>query len=434
MKTAIRRVGACLAAFAVMTASASSQQTSSSPADSEPGTLGYYLAAARVSPAREEAEQRLEAAEARADLAGSLPDPTFTYGHYFEEVETRVGPQVARLGVRQTIPLFGKRGLAKSAAEVRAQAEGARLAATALDVELAVTRAYAEYAYLARAVEIMAERLRLLESLEEAVRTRYSDGDATFGDLMSARIALARMEDALVSQSSRRDAASSMLAAAAGLPDDRPLPWPVSIPDPKAISEDRALELFKQGSPDLSILDAEVEAARQERALAGRAYLPDLTLGVDYLRTDEAAVPVPESGKDPIIGTATVSVPLWLGKNSAGVRAADATLHAAERRRDQRTGELSAELRAAVFEVADARRRVELNRERVIPAAEQSLASTDAAYRAGSTDFRALVDAHDTVLASRLALERARADLLTWSSEVARLVGGLDVGVKKESG
>jgi cobalt-zinc-cadmium efflux system outer membrane protein len=412
-----------------LSATAASQPTDRPVEDApEPGSLSYYIAMAHeLSPAAEQARMSLEAAEARADVAGSLPDPMVTYGHYFEEVETRVGPQVARFGVRQMIPLFGKRGLARSAAEHRAESASARTQAALLDVEVNVTRAFADYAYLARAVEITQERLRLLESLEEVVRTRYASGEVPYSDVMRARIALARMDNALASHLDRRATASSMLAAAVGLPDDQPLPWPTDIPYPEGVSEDSALERFTEDSPDLRMLDSDVEAADSERKLAGRSYLPDLTLGLDYIVTDEAAMPVPESGKDPIIGMATIDIPLWFGKHSAGIKAAEASLRAAERRREQRANELRAGLRSALFELADARRRVELYRDSITPAAEQSLAAADEAYKAGSADFDALIGAHETVLEFRLAEQRARADVLIRSAELARKIGATGV-------
>ncbi|MBN2565408.1 MAG: TolC family protein, partial [Candidatus Eisenbacteria bacterium] len=333
MNTPGRRARAGLIVVLLVSAPALSQPSNSpSSLSPEPGTLDYYVAAAReLSPAADVARLNLEVARARAEGAGSLPDPSVTYGHYFRDVETRVGPQVARFGVRQMIPLFGKRGLARSAAEHRAESAAARTDAALLDVELGVTRAFAEYAYLARAVEITSERLRLLQSLEDIVRVRYANGEVSYTDVMRARIALAQTEDALASHIERRAAASSRLAASVGMPDDPELPWPPAIPDATALPEESALSRFSQDSPDLRALESEVEVARDERGLAGRDFLPDLTLGVDYVVTDDATMPVLESGKDAVMGMATVDIPLWFGKHKADIRATEAALRASER-------------------------------------------------------------------------------------------------------
>jgi len=387
------------------------------------GLAEYLRAAESLSPSIGRAQSGHEAALAGVERVGWLPDPAVSYGYYFEEVETRVGPQTHRVGVRQRLPWFGKLFVAKDAAGERAAAASERLRATRLDVAARVTRAFADYAYLAEAVRVTEERHVLLTSLEEVTRARYATGDASYGELMKAQISVARVEDALASTRAMRGSASSGLAAAVGLSDDSMLPWPDAIPDAAVPVTSGAIELIEERGPDILAMEHEVEAARHERRLAGQAFLPDLTLGVDYIATDDAAMPVDESGKDALIGTASVSVPLWFGKHTAGVRQAEAVLEAMEREVEQRTHDLRAEVRGSVFELEDTARKVALYRDRLIPAAVQSVGATEASYRAGGADFDALVAAHEVALEFELALARARADLLVKAAEFARLTG-----------
>ena len=387
-------------------------------------TLADYLRAAEsLSPSIAAARSGHEAALAGAGRVAWLPDPTVSYGHYFEEVETRVGSQAHRVGVRQRLPWPGKLFLAKDAADERAAAASERWRARRLDVAARVTRAFADYAYLAEAVRATEERHVLLASLEEVTRTRYSTGEASYGELMKAQISVARVEDSLASIRARRVPASSRLAAAVGLSDDAMLPWPDAIPHADVPVTGWAIELLEERGPDIRALQHEVAAARHDRRLAGQAFLPDLTLGVDYIATDDARMPVDESGKDALIGTASVSVPLWFGKQTAAVRQAEAVLQATNRQVEQRTHDLRAEVRESVFELEDTERKVVLYRDRLIPAAVQSVEATDASYRAGAADFDALVASHEVALEFQLALARARADLLVNAAEFARLTG-----------
>ncbi|MCK5597704.1 MAG: TolC family protein, partial [Candidatus Eisenbacteria sp.] len=362
----------------------------------------YLRAAERLSPSISGARSGHEAALAGVERVGWLPDPTVSYGHYFEEVETRVGPQTHKVGVRQRLPWLGKLFVAKDAAGERAAAASERLRATRLDVAARVTRAFADYAYLAEAARVTEERHVLLASLEEVTRTRYSSGEASYGELMKAQISVARVEDSLASIRARRAPASSGLAAAVGLRDDAILPWPEAIPDATVPVTSGAIESLEKRGPDILALEHEVEAARHERRLAGQAIVPDLMLGVDYIATDDARMPVDESGKDALIGTASVSVPLWFGKHTAAVRQAEAVLQATERQAEQRTHDLRAEVGKSVFELEDTARKVELYRDRLIPAAVQSVGATDASYRVGGADFDALVAAHEVALEFQL--------------------------------
>ena len=384
---------------------------------------GYLSLAERSSPAIAVANARYDAARAKIGRAGGLPDPVLSYGHYFEEVETRVGPQVYRLGVRQKLPWFGKLSLAEDAERARAAAESERLRAVRLDVAVSVTRAFADYAYLGRAIEVTEERLSLLGALDAVVRSSYSSGNASYGDVMKAQIGLARAEDSLASLLSRREASSARLSAAVGMREAGELPMPAAIPDAGAAPDALDADRFESSSPDLLALRHEAEAARYELRLSRRAYFPDLTVGLDYIETDDASMPVDDSGKDPLVGVASINLPLWFGKQAAGVRQADSTLEARERMTEQRTIELLAELRNSEFEFEDAVRRVALYRDRLVPAAEQSVAATDAAYRGGTADFDALVVAHEAALEFELALARSRADALIAAAKLARLTG-----------
>ena len=405
-------------------ASAPLLETDSSAGSTGSSALTAYLQEAEsVSPSIAGARAGHEAALAGVARAGGLPDPTVSYGHYFEEVETRVGPQTHRMGVRQRLPWLGKLLLAKDVARERAAAAGERVRATRLDVAAAVTSAFADYAYLAEALRVTEERHVLLAALEEVTRSRYSTGEASYGDLMKAQISVARVEDSLASIRARQAPASARLAAAVGLSDDAMLPWPEEIPEASTSVTSTGMEFFEEHGPDVMALRHDVEAARYERQLAGRTFVPDLTLGVDYIATDEARMPVDESGKDPLIGTASISIPLWFGKHVAAVRQAEAALEATERQVEQRTHELRAEVRGSVFELEDTARKVVLYRDRLIPAAVQAVEATDASYRAGSADFDALVAAHEVALEFQLALARARADLLANTARFARLTG-----------
>ena len=59
--------------------------------------------------------------------ASALPDPKLSYRYFFEEVETRVGPQEYAVGISQALPWFGKLKLQQVAASgLRSRSGAAR--------------------------------------------------------------------------------------------------------------------------------------------------------------------------------------------------------------------------------------------------------------------------------------------------------------------
>jgi outer membrane protein TolC len=157
--------------------------------------------------------------------------------------------------------------------------------------------------------------------------------------------------------------------------------------------------------------------------LARRRFFPDVTLGLDYIVTDEAAMPVDESGKDPLVATASISVPLWFGKHAGALGAARSTGVALQEARGQRARDLEARLDLLLYELDDAERKVALYEDRLVPLARQSYASTEAAYRSGMADFDSLIGAHEIALEFELGLARAQADRVRKSVELEKLLG-----------
>lgn len=392
---------------------------------SRPLTLGDCLRRAESrSAALKAAEAKWRAAESGITAVGSLPDPQITYGYYLDEVETRVGPQKQKIGVRQRLPWFGTIGLAEDAAEAAAAAEHERYRAARLSLLVEVTEAYLEYAYLARVTEIVAARFELLRGLEAVVRTRYSAGEASFTDLARAQIELARMENEYEATEARREPLSARLAAAMNVDTGHVLPWPESIPDPGPwVSAGEARDLLDRGNPELRALEFEIAGAASGVRLARRRSFPDVTIGLDYIVTDEASAPVDESGKDPLVVTASISIPLWFGKHAGAVGAAQSSGTALLMTRRQLLRDLTTRLETLLYELDDAERKVALYRDRLLPLAWQSYASTEAAYRGGTSDFDSLIGAHEIALEFELGLARARVDRIHRGAGIDRLLG-----------
>jgi outer membrane protein TolC len=169
-----------------------------------------------------------------------------------------------------------------------------------------------------------------------------------------------------------------------------------------------------------SLVEKEVAAAK----LAGRSAWPDLTIGIEYIDTDEARFPdVPGSGNNATIAKASLSVPLGLGRHRAEKAEAQARKSAAEGDLTQLHNRLLADLERMHFEFRDAERRVVLYADTLLPRARQSLATTENAFVTGEVAFLDLIDSQRTLLEIELAYLRAQADRATHRAHLEMLVG-----------
>ncbi len=389
-------------------------------------TIDDYIRFALLqNPEVESAYQEWVAAAERLPQVSALPDPRVSIGVFLDEVETRTGPQQARVGVKQTIPWPAKLADRRDAEARAAKAAWFRFQTVRLQVEERVVASLYEIAYLDAAIGITQESRGVLGSFEQIIRARYRVGQGSHPELIRAQLEIAQLDDRLSALRASRPPLVSELNVALnreqslGLAELPPLPALAASSDAEAI-----MQMALQSSPALHGLDERIEEQRIRTRLARAEGTPDFTVGFDYIVTDEAAnSAIAESGDDPILLSLGVNVPIWRGKISAGVRESIARRLAISHRRADQANRLGSAVQWAWFEHTDADRRVRLYRDTLIPKGEQSLRASLASYRAGQTDLLDLLDTQRTLLEFALAAERARADRAMALAALNTLVG-----------
>jgi outer membrane protein, heavy metal efflux system len=396
-------------------------------------TLDDYVAyAMRHSPDLGAAWHRWRAAAERVSQAQSLPDPQLGFGFVLDQVDASAGYMGERYSISQMFPWFGKLGLRGDVALEEAQVEARRFEAARLELVEQVTRTWFELAWLEQAVVTAAQNFELLVRLESVARTRYRVGEVSQADANRAQVELGRLEDQLRSLRDMRRPAAAQLNAVLGRPAHANLPGAFGAPSrqtPEPLPElDDAqwLALARERSPELAAAQHLVSRDRQAVSLARRDYYPDITLGLEYGRATNARMArMDGGGSDMLAGMISFSLPIRRSRIAAGIREAEARLHAATREAQVREHSLESELMQALFVHRDSVRRASLYGGTLLPKARQSLASAEAAYRAGAAGFSDLVDAQRVLLEFALAHERAAADRAQALARIRTLVGVL---------
>ncbi|MEE9369219.1 MAG: TolC family protein [Pontiella sp.] len=362
-------------------------------------------------------------AEENIAVQKALPDPAFTYGYYFEPIETKNGPQNQRFDLSQKIPGFGKLSLNKAIATDQAAAAHDRYRREQLDLDFTTTQAYAELHFLKRGIEITQDQITLFLDLEKVARTRYQTG-SPMASILQAQVELGRLEDRLNSLNDQRAPKTARLNAALNRPASAPLPWPDTLPYRTIDADAKALHAQTRGtSPELAELGHHIERGNHQLQLAKRERLPDFTLGVQYIDTGHVAGPNPDSGTDPIIGTIGINLPLWFGKNRARIQSAAHLKTAAQLALENRAKTLDADIRQTLFQLRDADRKINLYKESLIPKSLQSLEVSRTGYESGQLEFINLIDAERLLLEFELSYERARTDHLIARAELTNITG-----------
>jgi len=409
-----------------LAAGAFGQNVQPDKSNQDPNTLEEYLRYAAIHNAGLRAAfEEWRMAVLAVEPAGTLEDPRFTYGYFIEEVETRVGPQKHRLSLSQTFPWFGTLELRKDAAAAAARATGKRYEAKKLELFEAVKGAFYEYAYLGRSLQIARENLALLTHFEEVARALYRTAEARHPDIIRAQIELAELEEQVLSLEDLRRSLSAKISAVLNRPETGVLPWPVWEDRMPAPLDFAALPDPGEVNPEMEALDHEIDVARSRAKLAGQLYYPSITLGADWIVTDEARSPnVWGSGRDPIIAMFTLNLPIWTQSYRAQLSGAQANVRRTGRLREQRGYDLEAQIARVTYELRESRRKIDLYREVLLPRTREMVRVSEEAYRAGTLDFLSLIDAQRKLLVYALALERSLASHFQQQAQLERLLGG----------
>lgn len=389
-------------------------------------TLDDYLTyAALNNPGLRASFYRWKSELERSLAASSLPDPVLSYSYFIEHVETRVGPQNHRFSLKQAFPWFGTLGAKGTVALETAHAAYEEFRSAKLKLFYEVKKAYYDYYVLGREIEIAGANIELLEFWESVARAKYRAATGEHRDLIKAQVELGILEDRLLSLEKMKNPSVAALREALGLLDATDLPVPGEIPDiASSIDADTMKSDIIRNNPGLRAVAHLVSREQASVRLAGKKSLPTFMLGIDYIQTGDAADPAMiESGKDPWILSASVTLPIWFGKNRAARDQAKARLRMARHDHSNRRNALIALAERVVFEYEDASRKVELYQGGLIPKAEQSLNASYAAYRAGEADFLSVIDAQRLLIDFQLQLEYARARKATKLAEIEMLSG-----------
>lgn len=407
----------------------SSHQGESGTEQPSPSTAAnlpeYERLAVERNPGLQAAFERWQASVHRISRSRRLPEPTLSFGYFVRSVETRVGPQQARVGVQQRFPWPTRLTAGADAASAQARSMQRRFEARALSVTRRVATAYWNLWQIRTTRVIHRDHLAVVRGLSESVRARISTGAATLADLQQIDLAAARLEDNILGMDEAERGAQARLRAEIGVGPD----FPVPTPDPPGAARmprdsDESLSTMVRSHPAITSVEALADSSDAAARASGAARLPSLTLGADWIITGEATMPgVQNSGQDSIVVAAGLKLPLWQGSYSDEVEAAqaDSRAHRAEQRSLLERAE--ARVSATLANLRDSVRRVELYRSTLVPQAETVHESVLGSYTVGrGTVAQTLLSQRD-LLELRIELEQARADhARTWAT-LEELVG-----------
>jgi len=365
-----------------------------------------------------------DAASARIEPAGALPDPMF--GIELRDFATAdSGPNLlpSRVGstrytVTQSLPWFGKRELKRGIAAAGADEARARASATWADLAWQIKQAYAQHFLHRASLRYGQENLVLLTQLEQLAQARYAGGLVPQQDVIRAQTERTALGSELVQLESEDAQIRVRIRTLLGNPEGVQIKPPErlrELPPPARLDAAMLEARLIERNPRLAAEAARIDAARKTLELTHRNRYPDFNVGLASIQSRSRV-----TGWDLMF---EINIPLQRDSRRAQEYEAERMLEAAHSRKANAVNQAMADLHESLAALHAARRVEALVQESLLPQAELTLQSALAGYETGKVDFATVLDALRQLRKAKEALVRARVNQQLRLADIERALG-----------
>ncbi|MEQ9186818.1 MAG: TolC family protein [Cryomorphaceae bacterium] len=357
----------------------------------------YYEIAAANNPGLQAKYKNFEAAMQRVPQVGSLPDPNVTFGYFLSPVETRVGPQRAKLSLTQMFPWFGTLNAQEDAATLMAKAMYHAFLDERNKLYYQVSAAYFPLYEVQKRIVIEQENLRILSSYKQLATVQYKNGNGALVDVLRVDIMLndAITELSILNQRIKPLATrfnkilnrnEDEFIEISNALDTSDLAW--------VVRKDSLLE----ANPLLQELDLKIQASKSQERAAIKQGLPKFGIGVDYVVVGERTdMEVAGNGRDVLMPMATMSLPIFRGKYRAAKEEALRMQESYAFQKVDVSNNLLTSYQKTVFEIQQHLELIQLYEEQ-ISLAQQSLDLLFSAFGNAGNEFEEILRMQQQIL------------------------------------
>jgi len=385
---------------------------------------GYLEQAAQNNPELKAAFLQYQAALEKVPQVGALPDPQASFGFFTKPMTIMDGKQVAQISAMQMFPWFGTLKTAKDEASAMAKAKFDVFSASKADLFYKVKTSWYQLFKLKKEMNLVAENIELLESLEKLALVKFqsppaegsSSGASSSGSSSmnsstqtgsNTGMGMNGMGGKSAASTSTQKMGSTVMSGGmskkeAGLQDvlqvkmeileqrdrlqglhdqfktaevrfnallNRNREAEIRIPDSLGQAELPADQValadsILQNNPMLAMLKNEKASYEAMESKARKMGLPMLGVGLNYMLIQEREDnPSMMNGKDMVMPMVSVSIPIYRKKYRSMENEAQLMQQANEQQSIALQNQLLVQYQSLTQDLADAGRRINLYRE-----------------------------------------------------------------------
>lgn len=341
-------------------------------------------------------------------------DPRIAFGYFIQPVETRVGPQNAKISIDQLFPWFGQLKANESVAVEQAKARYELFEEAKSRLFFDVKFAYYDLYFTQKAIKITMVNLGILSTFSELSLIKIEAGLSSTVDQLRIEMDVSDLENQLALLQDKALLETVRFNNLLNVSNTETIVFPDTLStDDFPLTQMNVLDSILQNNHQLAKLDYDLTAFQNKETVAKKLGAPSINLGFDYIfvgRSDNPNLEAGLSGKDAIVFPRIgLSIPIYRKKYKAMVQQTVYQQQAVSEQKLSKTNALETLLEKAFKEYRDANRRLNLY-ERQTALALQAMEILQTNYSTDNSDFEEVLRMEKRVLKYALELEKARTD------------------------
>ncbi|MEN8124480.1 MAG: TolC family protein [Bacteroidota bacterium] len=382
-------------------------------AQREKETLDNYLKiAAENNPGLKAKFNDYMAAMEKVPQVGTLPDPQFAFGYFIQPVETRVGPQKATFGLKQTFPWFGLLGAKEDTATEMANAKYEIFENGKSNLFFEVKTAYYNYYFMEKAIQITKENMEILRIFKNLSLVKIENGNASIVDELRVELELNDLENQLaffvdskkVLQITFNKLLNRNNSAIISIPDQL---WQDELP----YEDLTLLSSIYNSNHEIKSIDHKINAFMNQEIVAKKEGLPKFNIGLNYVivgKNNNSTAS--NNGDDAIIFPSIgVNIPIYRKKYNAMIKEVQYLQTSEIAKKEDKLNTLNTVFENTYKDFSESERRIFLNKKQS-DIAKQVLDVLITSYSTNSKDFEEVLRIERQLLGYKLEQQKAITD------------------------
>jgi len=367
----------------------------------------YQQIAAENNPDLKASYLEFEAAMQRVNQVSILEDPRLSFGYFISPIETRVGPQRAKVSLSQMFPWFGTLKAKENRANYLAQAKYQSFINDRNKLFWELSNAYYPLYEVQQHVGLLGENLEILTTYKRLATSSFENNRGAMADVIRVDILIENAATELMIL--KNQIAPLQVQFNTFLNRSDSIPVVISdLTELPPLENDYRKDSLLPENPQIKSLNFQQKALKENELLAKKSALPQFGVGLDYAFIGERSnVSIRDNGKDAFMPMISVSLPIFRQRYSSAIKEAQLNQQAIEYRKEAIENKLVSNYESATFNLNKARDLIALYDVQIIKT-KQLIQLLYSSYSNSAKDFEEVLRMQQHLLKYQMAKATAK--------------------------